>query len=277
MQKDSRVKLTLNERNLGASSTFQKNCHLCRGEFIAPSDHDDFWLPEKIGLMVAYFSEHPETELVFTDSVITNMDFSKKMGSLQNKFGNSSQGEPVSINALLERNLVPFHASMFRQTLTRKIVPIPEGLMHDIWTALVCSLKSPLGYINQGLDLYRQHEKNMVGVSTRSTVFYSKRLNDLGFLQEHYKVKLELLTIYKKLSTFEGSAAAQKALNEKITNQTVLLDVMRSSSFGEFVRRLIRAAWTILNTSQKYHFKQCLFLAFSWGAIRKLKLDSKAG
>jgi hypothetical protein len=38
----------------------------------------------------------------------------------------------------------------------------------------------------------------------------------------------------------------------------------------------MRAASVILRTRQKYHFNQWLFLALSWGGIRKLKLNPKA-
>lgn len=275
MRKDSRVKLAQNERNLRVSATFQRHCHLCGGEFIAPSDHDDFWLPEKIELMVDYMSKHPETDLAFTDSMVTNGDLSEKRGSFQRIIGNPSRRKPIPIEVLLERNLVPFHASMFRRALIPKIIPIPEGFMYDIWTALVCSLNSPLGYIDQCLDLYRQHPSNMVGVSARGIKYYFKQLNDREFLHQYYNAKVKLLTIYQKLLTLEGSSATQSALKEKTINQAALLTAMRATSFPEFVNSLIKAAWTILHTGQKYHLKQCLFLALSWGGIRKLNLHLK--
>lgn len=273
MRKDSRVRLVQNERNLKVSATFQTHCHLCHGEFIAPSDHDDFWLPEKIGLMVDYLLKHPETDLVFTDSMVTDGDLSEKKGSFQRINGNPSRGEPVPIDVLLERNLVAFHASMFRKKLISKIVPIPQGFMYDIWTALVCSLNSPLGYIDQCLDLYRQHQSNMVGVGRRGIKYYIKRLSDREFLQEHYKVKLELQTIYQKLLDLGATPAAQKVLKEKIINQGTLLAAMRAKNFAQFAGRLSKAAWTILKSNQKYHLKQCLFIGFCWSGIRKLKLQ----
>lgn len=276
MRKDSRVRLAQNERNLRVSATFGAHCHLCRGEFIAPSDHDDFWLPQKIELMVDYLLKHPETDLVFTDSMVTSSELSEKRGSFQRTIGNPSHGEPIPIDVLLERNLVAFHTSMFRKNLIPKIVPIPQGFMYDIWTTLVCSLNSPLGYLDQCLDLYRQHQSNMVGVSTRGLKYYFKRLGDREFLQGHYNAKSELQAIYQKLLALGASPAAQRALKEKMANQTVLLATMRATSFLQFVSRLAKAAWTILQSNQKYHLKQCLFLAFAWGGIKKLRLDNEA-
>jgi glycosyltransferase involved in cell wall biosynthesis len=273
MRKDPRVRLAQNEKNLKVSATFQAHCHLCRGEFIAPSDHDDFWLPEKIGLMVDYLQKHPETDLVFTDSMVMNSDLSEKKGSFQRTIGNPSRGGPVPIDVLLERNLVAFHASMFRKKLISKIVPIPQGFMYDIWTALVCSLNSPLGYIDRCLDLYRQHQSNMVGVSSRGLKYYFKRLSDDEFLREHYKVKLELQTIYQRLLDLGASPSAQNVLKEKIANQAALLAAMRAKNFPQFIGKLAKAAWAILKSNQKYHLKQCLFMLLSWPGIRKLKLQ----
>jgi glycosyltransferase involved in cell wall biosynthesis len=277
MRKDPRVRLAQNERNLGVSRTFQKHCHLCQGEFIAPTDHDDFWLPEKIGVLAAYFSQHPETDLAFTDSMICSKDLSTKSGSLQRKvFGNHSPGGPIPIDKLLECNMVPFHASMFRRTLLRRIVPIPDRFMYDIWTALVCSLNHPLGYVNQCLDLYRQHGKNMVGTQARGLVFFLKHLNDREYLQGHYDAKVELLTIYQKLLDLGGSAAAQHSLQEKIATQKACMAPMQATSFPQFLVELARAAWVILKSNQKYHLKQCLFFVFSWGGIKKLKHQDKS-
>ena len=232
MRKDPRVRLAQNERNLHVSATFMAHHRLCRREFIAPSDHDDFWLPEKIGFMMDYMLKHPETDLVFTDSMVTNSDLSERKGSFQKTIGNPSRGEPIPIVILLERNLVAFHTSLFRKNLIPKIVPIPQGFMYDIWTALVCSLNSPLGYIPKCLDLYRQHGKNMVGASALGLKYYIKRLGNREYLLVYYKIKSELQTVYQKLLAMGASPAAQYALNEKIASQTALLEIMQSTGFA---------------------------------------------
>ena len=77
-QKDPRVKWVRNDRNLNVALTFQKHCHLCRGEYIAPADQDDFWLPKKLEKQVAYLQSNPHVELVFTDDMIANEDLSAR-------------------------------------------------------------------------------------------------------------------------------------------------------------------------------------------------------
>ena len=282
MQKDSRVKWLQNDRNLGKGNmnrgiclTFQRGFDLSRGELIALSDADDFWLPNKIQLQVEYLQAHPEINLVFTDSTVANKDLSVKMGSFQQRLGNSLSGGFVTIDSILERNLPPGHVLLFRRALLKKLPPVPDGFSNDSWVDLVGTLNAPLGYMSEQTVLYRQHEGNASSANMRDLSYYFKRFNEPDFLQYYYKDKSCQMTGHKVLLTREPSDAARKALTEKVANQTVLLEVLYAKNFLQFVSRLFSAFWAILSTGQKYHLKQLGFLALSWGAIRKLKFDSQ--
>jgi hypothetical protein len=152
-------------------------------------------------------------------------------------------------------------------------MPEQSVLMYDAWAALVCSLTGPIGYINECLVLYRQHQSNMVGAGIRDAAFYFKRVNDSSFLREYIRDKSGQMTIHKRLLAMEPGSEARKALTEKIDNQTSLLAVAQAESFSRFVSQLGTAALTILKTSQKYHLKQWFFLALSWGGIKKINLQ----
>ncbi len=277
VRRDPRVRYVRNDVNLRVSLTFETHCVLCRGDLIAPSDADDYWLPEKIEKQVAYLAAHPETQMVFADDMIVNSDLSVKMGSFQKKMGNYSPGGDISIATLLERNFVAFHISCFRRTMIPKLLPMPQQsvLMYDAWAALVCSLKGPIGYINECLVLYRQHQSNMVGSGTRDAGFYLKRLNDTAFLREYVTDKSNQLSVHKRLMDMEPGDLARQELLEKIANQTVLLAMLEAQGLRDFVSRAVKAGWTILRTSQRYHFKQWLFLIVSRRGIKQLKLEQK--
>lgn len=51
-KKDKRIKLYINEKNLGFSKNFEKAISLCKGDYIALSDQDDIWELDKIETMV---------------------------------------------------------------------------------------------------------------------------------------------------------------------------------------------------------------------------------
>ncbi|MGH7977766.1 MAG: glycosyltransferase [Limisphaerales bacterium] len=271
MRRDPRVTYVRNEVNLRVSLTFERHCLLCRGDFIAPSDADDVWLPEKIEKQVAYLIAHPGTQMVFTDDLIANSDLSAKMGSFQKKIGNHSCGGDISIDVLLERNFVAFHVSCFRRTMIPKLLPMPPQsvLMYDAWAGLVCSLNAPIGYINECLVLYRQHNSNMVGSANRDANFYVKMLNKGKFVQEYVTDKSNQLSVHKRLLDMDPSHEARRALAEKIANQTAILEMIQSQTFGQFCSATARALRTILATGQRYHLKQWLFFVFSRVLIKR--------
>jgi glycosyltransferase involved in cell wall biosynthesis len=55
--------------NNGVSSARNLGLGLARGEFIAFLDSDDLWLPEKLGVQVAFMDEHPEAQICYTDEI----------------------------------------------------------------------------------------------------------------------------------------------------------------------------------------------------------------
>jgi glycosyltransferase involved in cell wall biosynthesis len=281
MQKDPRVKWLQNEHNLRAygragatSRTFQRGFESSQGEFIATSDADDFWLPEKIKIGVDYLLSHPEVDLVFTDSIVSSEDLSEKLGSFQERLGNLAAKPFVSMNALLKRNIVPGHVVLFRRNVLPGAIPLADCFSHDNWTALVAALNHPLGYLPERTVLYRQHGGNVTGANERNLSFYVGMLSDGAFLKDHFENKAGQIIGYKRLLTLKGSEAARRALSEKIQNQTALLTVMQAPNFFTFIYRLLKAAWTILGTKQKYHLSQWGYLALSWRGIRKLKLSN---
>ena len=54
---DSRLKVFINEKNIGYNKNFEKAISLCSGDFIAISDQDDIWEAEKIGKMMRQWPE----------------------------------------------------------------------------------------------------------------------------------------------------------------------------------------------------------------------------
>jgi glycosyltransferase involved in cell wall biosynthesis len=55
--------------NQGVSVARNHGLELAEGEFIAFLDSDDLWLPEKLGVQVAFMDEHPEAQICYTDEI----------------------------------------------------------------------------------------------------------------------------------------------------------------------------------------------------------------
>lgn len=67
---DPRIRLYVNDRNLGISENRNRGLSLCRGRYIACSDQDDLSLPERLEKQVAFLDAHPQAVLVATEGDI---------------------------------------------------------------------------------------------------------------------------------------------------------------------------------------------------------------
>ena len=149
---DQRVKLFFQPNNLGSSKNFEFALQKSRGEFIAFSDQDDVWLPQKIEKL---HSTIGDSYLVYCDSELVSEKgekLNKKISGLRNMYtGSDSVGFVFS-------NVVWGHAMMIRKDLLPFILPIPQGIPHDIWTAFKATTITGIKYLDIPLTLYRQHE-----------------------------------------------------------------------------------------------------------------------
>src|SRR4051812_10655388 len=66
-KRDPRIRIHVNESNLGFNKNFEQAFDLSTGDFIAVCDQDDIWKPNKIKDMMSLFKE--ETVLVYCQSV----------------------------------------------------------------------------------------------------------------------------------------------------------------------------------------------------------------
>lgn len=159
-QKDKRIKLFQNEKNLGVLKNFEKAISLCSGEYIALSDQDDIWLENKIEILLHEIGENilifHDDKLIDEDGIIQEKSFFKKENINPAKLNN--------IKNILCDNWILGHALMFPKSLKNKIIPIPQEIEHfDLWIALVAILQGEIKYINFTLVQWRQHSSNTSG------------------------------------------------------------------------------------------------------------------
>lgn len=62
---DPRLRVIVNERNLGAAETFNRAFAETRGEFVARLDGDDRYRPDCLAHATAAFARHPEAVAVY--------------------------------------------------------------------------------------------------------------------------------------------------------------------------------------------------------------------
>lgn len=159
-QKNRRIKLFQNKKNLGVLKNFEKAISLCCGEYIALCDQDDIWLENKIEILLQEIDNNilvfHDDKLIDDDGVIESESFFKRENINPNRLN--------SVKNILCDNWISGHALMFHNTLKNEIFPMPKEVEHfDWWIALMAIVHGDVKYIDLSLVLWRQHKSNTSG------------------------------------------------------------------------------------------------------------------
>lgn len=71
---DYRIKLLINETNIGLARSLNKAFDYSQGEYIARMDADDISMPERFEKQLKYLKDHPEIQIVATDRINIDED-----------------------------------------------------------------------------------------------------------------------------------------------------------------------------------------------------------
>ena len=155
------IKLYNNAQTLGINLNFQKAISLCIGEYIALSDQDDIWEPEKLLTQlksILKFEEKDKTALLS----IHDMRIISSDGTILTDSFYGIRLESVNPNfTLLFANNYWGCTMMFNKALKDLILPLPRAIYsHDHWITLNAFCLGRIIIIEDQLIHYRRHEKN---------------------------------------------------------------------------------------------------------------------
>jgi len=85
-KKDNRIKLVINNKNIGAGMSRNRGIKLSRGTYLAFIDSDDFWHPEKLKTQISYmmknkiFISHTSYNIVDSNNMKIGFREAKRIG-----------------------------------------------------------------------------------------------------------------------------------------------------------------------------------------------------
>jgi glycosyltransferase involved in cell wall biosynthesis len=158
-----------------AASGSPKGNFLClmqasTGPYVCFSDQDDVWLPDKLSRTMqamdrleSMWGRHTPL-LVFTDLTVVDEVLTPMYESFWARMGI----DPTLIDRLSEllvQSVVTGCTTLLNRPLLQLALRMPaEARMHDRWIALLGSTMGKSGIVGARTVLYRQHDRNAVGL-----------------------------------------------------------------------------------------------------------------
>jgi glycosyltransferase involved in cell wall biosynthesis len=171
-----RVRLSVNESNLGTAKNFEKAISLCRGDVIMLSDQDDVWHSDKLESVERIFEAKPQLSLVFSNAEFVDETLRLFDETLFDRLNFNGRKQRLvksgrALDVQLRENLVCGCTVAFRADLKELVLPIPgEGpLVHDGWIVLLIAAVGEIDFINRPLLKYRQHSAQQCRVTKTSS------------------------------------------------------------------------------------------------------------
>ena len=181
--KDSRVRCFQNSLNLGFNKNFEKAIGLTSGDYIAISDQDDIWLPNKLQTLLDNINGN---WLIFSNSCFIGTTENK--GRLLNHFR-----LPDDFKGILLCNFVTGHTALINREFLKYVLPFPQKGYYDWWMGFVAAYHHKLAFTDQVLTCYRVHHESVI---QQRTEFGKAKLEEYGTVG----IMLNNFSGYKNLS-----------------------------------------------------------------------------
>lgn len=155
---DPRVRVILNEKNLGYVRNFEKALTLSTGDVIMLSDQDDIWIPGRVNLML--------NALGNGELVASNFRFIGNQPSRIERLRLSAKTTTHRFRnlVLLWLGVRPYYGcamAMTRRFLEASL-PFPGGLTetHDKWLAMLANVRGTIVHLDSETLVRRLHDTN---------------------------------------------------------------------------------------------------------------------
>jgi glycosyltransferase involved in cell wall biosynthesis len=159
---DKRFHVFPGSARLGFYNNFERSISLApdEAEYIALSDQDDYWHPDKLETLLSQFDE--STTLVYSDMNIVDEKGTRIAGT----YWTTRPNNFTNFASLLMANTITGAASLFHRRLLPYILPFPEKVgspYHDHWIGCAALALGKVKFVDRALYDYVQHSANALG------------------------------------------------------------------------------------------------------------------
>lgn len=175
---DKRLRIHINDKNLGHVASFSKGISFCKGDYIFLADQDDVWVEGRVDLMIKSLVD---SNCLLTSSNFVWIDDDERIIHIpyDGVSADSSGSFRTNIIDIFLGKTNYFGCAMaFRKELVQIILPIPEYVeSHDLWIAKAANLLKSNKHLHYATLFKRKHLNNATSTkSSRSLYrkFYSR-------------------------------------------------------------------------------------------------------
>jgi glycosyltransferase involved in cell wall biosynthesis len=228
--RDPRIRIHVNENNLGFNKNFEQAFDLATGDFIAVCDQDDIWKPNKVKDMMLLFKQ--ETTLVYCQSV----RFRNEVPNIE-KYSRRKLFTGNDVRKLMYFNNISGHNIIFKKELLEYAKPFPEDVIYDWWLTIVAAVFGTINATENVYTFHRWHTTNATlkkkdqKIQTRAAaaarVLTLKNILQIKELKkEHFLFGNKL---FKALQTVQGKRFSFQLLIFLLSHSDILFSFKKRS------------------------------------------------
>ena len=185
-ENDPRINLHQNEKNLGFKRNFERVIKLAKGDFVALCDQDDVWTKNHLEVLLNGIGDKMisagNSDLI--DANGNRIGLTLKQMEAFESFPKNNMSRALSF--ILFRNPVQGAAMLIKKDFFEKALPIPDEVdYHDAWFSILSCFWGGMNYVDEIVNGYRMHEKNVTGhrvqAKSRFRYFLKSIKRDLSY------------------------------------------------------------------------------------------------
>lgn len=179
---DERLEIYKNNINMGISYTCNRGIAACRGEYIAHTDSDDVWVPDKIEKQLRFLEENPEYGACFSYVDIIDNDGNiceKSEPDFKKIFSAENMPQAEMFRYFIENPNRICHSTMLARSQIMKIVGyhrLSTKFLHDYDYWLRMLSICPIYILQEPLIKYRVHNSNNSSMNEKKWIAHDNEL-----------------------------------------------------------------------------------------------------
>lgn len=221
-QYPEKIKLILNEKNLGITKNCNKAFFACTGDYIILFAGDDVFIPGKIAAQVKAFQNNPKAVLCYHPVEIFDSDTGKTLYLTHQNPNEDTR----SVNDIIIKGGIASPCSIMIKRaacpLSGYDIRLPTVSDWLFWIEV--ALQGEIIKVN---EIYAKYRKHPQGVSRKTLELLDETLYTLDLLIEKYPDKPELLSYCKKGKARYIAGEAFRQLNN---NSAISVDLSQQAS-----------------------------------------------